>query len=92
MGDPFRVDEPHVVLTAGRTDLRLLRGDPYRVDGPHVVLTAGRTDLRLLRGAPFRVVITPYLFIRRSYRPAVRKTLKGSPLSTRSGGFEIRPL
>ena len=30
-GDPFRVDVPLVVLSAGRTDPRLLSGDPFRV-------------------------------------------------------------
>ena len=31
MGDPFRVDVPSHVLSAGRTDLRLLRGDAFSV-------------------------------------------------------------
>ena len=30
-GAPFRVDVPLVVLSAGRTDPRLLNGDPFRV-------------------------------------------------------------
>ena len=47
MGDPFRVDEPHVVLTAGRTDLRLLKGDPFRVVITLYLLYADRIDLRL---------------------------------------------
>ncbi len=31
MGDPFRVVISTYLLSAGRTDLRLLRGDPFRV-------------------------------------------------------------
>ena len=31
MGDPFRVDAPPVLLTAGRSDLRLLSVDAFSV-------------------------------------------------------------
>ncbi len=53
-GDPFRVDVPPVVLSAGRTDPRLLRGDPFRVDVPSVVLSAGPSDATAIERRRFQ--------------------------------------
>jgi hypothetical protein len=68
MGDPFRVDVPSHVLSAGRSDLRLLRGDAFSVvitmtGYPQVVPTYGYWE------ATLSASILPWPVIRRSFRP-----------------------
>ena len=68
MGDPFRVDVPSHVLSAGRSDLRLLRGDAFSVViamtcYPQVVPTYGYWE------ATLSASLLQWPVIRRSYRP-----------------------
>ena len=59
MGDPFRVDVPPVVLSAGRSDLRILSGDAFSVSCGHLqIIIYNYNDVfcekRKFNGQPFK--------------------------------------
>ena len=60
-----------------------LKGSPTHSDG--------RIALEYGRGDPFRVVITPYLFIRRSYRPAAIERRRFQRLKFSNNATNFQP-
>ena len=64
MGDPFGVDVPSHVLSAGRTDLRLLRGDAFSV-----VQSYKEIKINKIRGSNYGQFLRPF----GSKRPEVER-------------------